>query len=147
MCLCILVEHCDATPGRGNEKREFPLSIRTSLRAARAPIERQAMLSTGLYKVTVQATAVSEVNWKVVSTGTWTPGQAPLFEEAALCEEVIDMLFNVPISAIDPSSRNQVRFGDIFYAAVFRRVSKRPLRTDAHEQPKENQPALAVFQP
>ncbi len=69
------------------------------------------------------------------------------FEEAALCLEVIDMLFNVPISAIDPSSRNQIQFGDIFYAAVFRRLSKRPLRTDAHKQPKENQPALAAFQP
>jgi len=72
------------------------------------------MLSTVVYKVTIQATAVSEVNWEEVSTGTWTPGQAPHFEEAALCEEVIDMLFNVPIPAIDPSSRNQVRFGNIF---------------------------------
>jgi len=42
--------------------------------------------------------------------------------EHALSTEVIEALFNVSPSATDESSRNQVRFGDTFYAVVFRRL-------------------------
>jgi hypothetical protein len=76
-----------------------------------------------VYKVTIQATPVEEGNWRVVASGTWTPGQQPQLEQI-LPAEVIATLFNVNPSATDKSGRNQVQYGDTFYAVVFRRLSK-----------------------
>ena len=77
-----------------------------------------------MYKVTVQETPVQESNWRVVASGTWTPGQQPKLEDHILPAEVIETLFNVTPSATAKSGRNQVRYGDTFYAVVFRRLSK-----------------------
>jgi hypothetical protein len=76
-----------------------------------------------MYKVTIQATPVAESNWKVVATGTWTPGQQPQLDEQIL-PTVVEALFNVSPSATDESGRNQVQCGDTFYAVVFRRLSR-----------------------
>jgi hypothetical protein len=77
-----------------------------------------------MYKVTIQETPVAESNWRVVASGTWTPGQQPQLDEHILPAEVIEALFNVSPSATDESGRNQVQFGVTFYAVVFRRLSK-----------------------
>ena len=77
-----------------------------------------------MYKVTIQATPVAVINWRVVATGTWTPGQQPQLAEQDLPAEVVEALFNVSPSATDESGRNQVQCGDTFYAVVFRRLSK-----------------------
>jgi hypothetical protein len=77
-----------------------------------------------MYKVTIQSTPVSETNWKVVATGTWTPGQHPQLAEEFLSAEVVEALFNVTPSATDQSGRNQVQCGDTLYAVVFRRLSR-----------------------
>jgi hypothetical protein len=77
-----------------------------------------------MYKVTVQATPVAESNWRVVASGTWTPGQQPQLAEQTLPAEVVEALFNVSPSATVKSGRNQVQFGDTHYAVVFRRLSK-----------------------
>jgi hypothetical protein len=77
-----------------------------------------------MYKVTIQATPVAESNWRVVASGTWTPGQQPQLAEQTLPAEVIEMLFNVSPSATVKSGRNQVQLGEMFYAVVFRRLSK-----------------------
>ena len=78
-----------------------------------------------MYKVTVQSTPVAEKpEWKVVATGTWTPGQKPQFDEQTLPAKVIEALFNVGLSAAVSSGRNQVQFGDTLYAVVYRRLSK-----------------------
>jgi hypothetical protein len=83
------------------------------------------MLSTAVYKVTIQETPIAEKpDWKVVATGTWALGQKPQLAEHALSTEVIEALFNVSLSGSDESSRNQVQFGDKLYAVVFRRLSK-----------------------
>ena len=78
-----------------------------------------------MYKVTIQATPVAEINWRVVATGTWTPGKPPeLAPDYVLPAKVVASLFNVPPSATDKSSRNQVQDGATLYAVVFRRLSK-----------------------
>jgi hypothetical protein len=76
-----------------------------------------------MYKVTIQATPVAESNWRVVASGTWTPGQQPQLAEQTLPAEVVEMLFNVSPSAMVKSGRNQVQLGETFYAVVFRRLS------------------------
>ena len=77
-----------------------------------------------MYKVTIQETPVAESNWRVVASGTWTPGQQPQLDEHILPAEVIKALFNVSPSATDESGRKQVQCGDTLYAVVFRRLSK-----------------------
>jgi len=78
-----------------------------------------------MYKVTIQETPVVEkLNWRVVASGTWTPGQQPQLDEHALSTDVIEALFDVRPSATDESSRNQVQCGETLYAVVFRRLSK-----------------------
>ena len=78
-----------------------------------------------MYKVTVQSTPVVEKPvWRVVASGTWTPGQQPQLDEQTLPAEVIEALFNVSPLATVKSGRNQVQFGETFYAVVFRRLSK-----------------------
>jgi len=77
-----------------------------------------------MFKVTIQATPVQENNWRVVATGTWTPGQRPELEDQLLPGEVIATLFDVTPSATDVSGRNQVQYGDTFFAMVFRRIKK-----------------------
>ena len=79
------------------------------------------MSPTTVYKVTIQATPVGADQWKVVASGTWTPGQQPQLEQT-LSAEVVEALFNV--SPSEKSGRNQVQLGDIFYAMVFRRISR-----------------------
>lgn len=74
-----------------------------------------------MYKVTIQATPVRESDWKVVSAGTWNPGQRPQLEKA-LPAEVLEGLFNITPSETDPSGRNQIQSGDTLYAVVFRRL-------------------------
>ncbi len=73
------------------------------------------------YKVTIQATPVAESNWRVVASGTWTPGQQPQLDQT-LPAEVVEMLFNVSPSATAQSGRNQVQCGETLYAVVFRRL-------------------------
>jgi hypothetical protein len=77
-----------------------------------------------MYKVTIQATPVGESNWSVVTTGTWTPGQAPQLAEESLPASVVEALFNVTPSATDKSGRNQMQDGDTMYGVVFRRLSR-----------------------
>ena len=77
-----------------------------------------------MYKVTIQSTPVAETNWRVVASGTWTPGQQPRLDEQTLPAKVVEMLFNVSPSATVKSGRNQVQLGETFYAVVFRRLSK-----------------------
>ncbi len=74
-----------------------------------------------VYKVTIQATPVGTDQWKVVGSGTWTPGQQPQLEQT-LSAEVVEALFNVIPS--EKSGRNQVQLGDNLYAMVFRRISR-----------------------
>jgi hypothetical protein len=76
-----------------------------------------------MYKVTIQATPTQENNWKVVATGTWSPGQQPQLDQP-LPDKVLEALFSVNPSATVKSGRNQMQFGDTFYAVVFRRPSK-----------------------
>lgn len=83
-----------------------------------------AIISTTMYKVTIQATPLNESDWKVVAAGTWTPGQQPQLGEHILPPEVLEELFNVTPSALDPSGRNQIQYGDTLYAVVFRRLSR-----------------------
>jgi hypothetical protein len=75
-----------------------------------------------MYKVTIQATPVKVIDWRVVTAGTWTPGQRPQLADQILPAEVLEALFNVTPSATDKSGRNQVQFGDTLYAVVFRRL-------------------------
>jgi hypothetical protein len=75
-----------------------------------------------MYKVTIQATPVAETNWRVVASGTWTPGQQPQLTEQTLPAEVIEMLFKVSPSAMAQSGRNQVQLGGTSYAVVFRKL-------------------------
>jgi|SRR6266446_263997 len=69
-----------------------------------------------MYKVTIQETPVKESNWRVVATGTWTPGQPPQLGDQILPAEVVEALFNVTPSATDQSGRNQVQCGEKLYA-------------------------------
>ena len=79
------------------------------------------MSPTTVYKVTIQATPVATDTWKVVASGTWTPGQQPQLEQI-LSAEVVEALFNV--SPSENSGRKQVQLADMLYAMVFRRISK-----------------------
>jgi hypothetical protein len=79
------------------------------------------MSPTTVYKVTIQATPVGTDLWKVVASGTWTPGQQPQLEQT-LSAEVVEALFNV--SPSEKSGRNQVELGNTSYGMVFRRISK-----------------------
>jgi hypothetical protein len=76
------------------------------------------------YKVTIQATPVGESNWKVVTTGTWIPGQPPELAGEVLPANVVEALFNSTPSATDKSGRNQVQDGDTLYGVVFRKLSR-----------------------
>jgi hypothetical protein len=78
-----------------------------------------------MYKVTVQATPTDKVDWKVVASGRWTPGQPPQLGEEVLASEVLADLFNVTPEPADKSGRNQIQFGDTFYAVVFRKLTRR----------------------
>ena len=75
-----------------------------------------------MYKVTIQSTPAEKIDWKVVASGRWTPGQPPELAEHILPAEVLDALFNVTPLAGDPSGRNQIQSGDTLYAVVFRRL-------------------------
>ncbi len=77
-----------------------------------------------MYKVTIQSTPVGESNWSVVTSGTWTPGEPPELADESLPLNVVELLFKVTPSAKDQSGRNQVQDGDMFYAVVFRRLSR-----------------------
>jgi hypothetical protein len=77
-----------------------------------------------MYKVTIQATPAGQSDWRVVTAGTWTPGQPPQLEDQILPAKVVEALFNITPSAMDESGRNQVQDGDTFYAVVFRRLSR-----------------------
>jgi hypothetical protein len=77
-----------------------------------------------MYKVTIQTTPINVSDWKVVATGTWTPGQPPQLGDQILPAEVLEELFSVTPSPTDKSGRNQVQCGDNLYAVVFRRLSK-----------------------
>jgi hypothetical protein len=59
-----------------------------------------------------------------VASNTWTPGQQPQIAEQTLPAEVIEILFKVSPSAMAQSGRNQVQLGEMFYAVVFRGLSK-----------------------
>jgi hypothetical protein len=77
-----------------------------------------------MYKVTIQATPAGESNWRVVTTGRWTPGQPPQLEAEILPANVFETLFNITPSATDKSGRNQMQDGDTLYGVVFRRLSQ-----------------------
>ncbi len=77
-----------------------------------------------MYKVTIQATPASKIDWKVVASGRWTPGQQPQLAEETLSSEVLGELFNVTPSETDQSGRNQIQCGDTLYAVVFRKLSR-----------------------
>jgi hypothetical protein len=83
---------------------------------ARYGVRNRAAL---MYKVTIQATPVEKIDWKVMASGRWTPGEQPELGEEGLPAEVLAELFNVILSPADPSGRNQIQFGDTFYAVVF----------------------------
>jgi hypothetical protein len=76
-----------------------------------------------MYKVTIQATPLQKIDWKVVASGHWIPGQQPQLAEQTLAAEVLQELFNVTPSATDQSGRNQIQCGDTLYAVVYRRLS------------------------
>jgi hypothetical protein len=75
-----------------------------------------------MYKVTIQETPIKESNWRVVASGTWTPGERPQLADHILPADVVEALFDVTPSATDKSGRNQVQIGDTLYAVVFRRL-------------------------
>jgi hypothetical protein len=76
-----------------------------------------------MYKITIQSTPINESNWKVVGSGRWTPGQQPELDKT-LADDVLRELFNVTPSGVAQSSRNQIQCGNMFYAVVFRRLSR-----------------------
>ena len=76
-----------------------------------------------MYRITIQATPIEASDWKVVASGTWTPGQQPQLVDEILPADVLEGLFNVIPSPSDKSGRNQVQCGDMLYAVVFRRLS------------------------
>ncbi len=77
-----------------------------------------------MYRVTIQATPISKIEWKVVASGTWIPGQRPQLGDEILPTEVLDELFKVTPPAKDKSSRNQIQHGETLYAVVFRTLSR-----------------------
>jgi hypothetical protein len=79
-----------------------------------------------MYKVTIQATPISKIDWKVVAAGHWTPGQPPELAEQGLAAELLEELFTVTPQPSEQSCRNQIRCGDTLYAVVFRRLLRWP---------------------
>jgi hypothetical protein len=79
-----------------------------------------------MYKVTIQAKPSKEGDWRVVASGTWTPGQQPQLADEILPAKVLEELFNVTPSATDKSGRNEIQCGDMLYAVVYRRLSRKP---------------------
>lgn len=77
-----------------------------------------------MFKVTIQATSIGVTDWKVVATGTWTPGLPPILEENLLPAEVTQELFQVAPAPTDKSGRNQIQSGDKLYAVVFRNLAR-----------------------
>jgi hypothetical protein len=78
-----------------------------------------------MYKVTIQALRDPTSNWKVVATGTWTPGKPPeLVAEGVgdLHPDMVIALFD--FSPSNESGRRQVQDGDRQYAMVYRRPSR-----------------------
>ena len=61
-----------------------------------------------MYKITIQATPAKGIDWKVVASGTWTPGEPPELADLFLSAEVLKELFNVTPSATEKSGRNQI---------------------------------------
>ena len=82
------------------------------------------MSPTTVYKVTIQATPATADAWKVVASGTWTPGQQPQLEQI-LSAEVVEALFNV--SPSENSGRKQVQLGEMLYAMVSEEFQSSPL--------------------
>jgi hypothetical protein len=80
--------------------------------------------SSAMDKVTIQARPIKEGDWRVVATGTWTPGEQPQLGDEILPVEVITALFNITPSPTDKSCRNEIKCGDMLYAVVFRRLSR-----------------------
>lgn len=76
-----------------------------------------------MFKVTIQATPIGVTDWKVVATGTWTPGLAPELDNNLL-PEVTRELFQVTPAATDKSGRNQIESGDKLYAVVYRNLAR-----------------------
>ena len=81
-------------------------------------------MTNELYKVTIQSTPVGESNWRVVTTGTWTPGTAPQLEAQTLPAQVIEALLNIVPSPMDESGRNEMQDGNTLYSVVYRRLSR-----------------------
>jgi hypothetical protein len=77
-----------------------------------------------MYKVTIQATPTQKIDWKVVASGRWTPGEPPQLAETTLSAEVLKDLFNVTPVAADHSGRHQIQSGDTLYAVVFRKLAR-----------------------
>jgi hypothetical protein len=89
-----------------------------------------------MYKVTIQTTPTGESNWRVLTTGTWNPGEPPRLEHQSVPDNAVEALFEITPSAKDQSGRNQVQDGDMLYAVVFRKLSSKhhrpfPSATDA----------------
>lgn len=80
-------------------------------------------MTTELYKVTIQSTPAGKSDWRVVTTGTWTPGQLPELEAQTLPAKVVEALLNIVPSPMDESGRNEMQDGDTLYSVVFRRLS------------------------
>jgi hypothetical protein len=76
------------------------------------------------YQVTIQATTVRGMDWKVVATGRWTAGRGPLLAEHTVSADVLENLFHLTPSATDQLLRNQIQSGDTLYAVVFRKLSR-----------------------
>ena len=79
-----------------------------------------------MYKVTIQATSVQRIDWKVVGSGLWNRGQQPQLEDQILSAEVVEELFSVTPSPTENFVRNQVQFGETLYAVVFRKLARDP---------------------
>jgi hypothetical protein len=77
-----------------------------------------------MYKVTIQSTPADRVDWQVVASGRWTPGQAPELPDHSLSPEVLGELFKTPPPAGEPSSRNQIQWGGTLYGVVFRKLAR-----------------------
>jgi hypothetical protein len=72
-----------------------------------------------MYKVTIQVTPAGESNWRVVTTGTWTPGKPPQLAGEILPANVVEALFDITPSANTKSGRTQARDGETLYTLVF----------------------------
>lgn len=82
------------------------------------------IISPAVYKVTIQATPAEKIDWRVVASGIWTPGQQPELDHTDLSPEVLEQLFNITPSETDQSGRNQIQSGETIYGVVFRRLSR-----------------------